>query len=187
MAHSITSSRREDPMARQFTRTRGRLGAKRLTQWIAGAAVDNALTSAGSEVLVQLLTTEEKALRPFTIIRTRGILGLASDQIAASEDQSAAFAMAVVFEQAAGIGITVVPTPVTDQESDLFFVYEDMINDFVLLSGVISTPGVKVHRFDSKAMRKVNPDQDVAVVKANTALSDGTTFYSRFRMLVKLH
>ena len=50
------------------------------------------------------------ALRPFTLIRVRGIFTIASDQSAATETQVGALGVAVVSEQAASIGVTAVPT-----------------------------------------------------------------------------
>jgi len=40
---------------------------------------------------------------------------------------------------------------------------------------------------DSKAMRKVEEGQDVAMVIENSAVSSGTTVYKHGRLLIKLH
>ena len=174
-------------MARHVFNSR-RSKTARLTMWIFGAAAADTLSGAGSEVITGTLNAAALALRPFTIVRVRGIIGISSDQGVAAEDQSAAYAMAVVSEQAAAVGVTAVPTPTAEQGSDLFFVYEDLVASMFVASNSGVIPNFMTSRtFDSKAMRKVNDDQDLAVVKSNTALSDGTVVYDRFRMLIKLH
>ena len=96
--------------------------------------------------------------------------------------------MAVVSDQVAAVGVTAVPTPFTDLGSDLWFLHAMLTNHFTFVFGV----GVFVDNFsqmqiDSKAMRKVNDDQDVILVLENDSLSDGSTTYSAGRMLLKLH
>ena len=97
---------------------------KRLTNWLfIDWSVTN-LTTTSSAALVASLNATALALRPFTIVRTRGTLAVYSDQVIASETARSAMGLAVVSDQAAAVGITAVPTPITDQDSDLFFVYE---------------------------------------------------------------
>ena len=147
------------------------------------------LTGAGSEALSGSLNAAALALRPFTIIRVRGIIGVSSDQGVAAEDQSGAFAMAVVSDQASGIGIIAVPSPITDRGSDLFFVYEDVVASMFVASnsGVVPDFMQGIRTFDSKAMRKVNEDQDIVLVKGTSGISDGAIIYTAGRMLLKLH
>ena len=172
---------------RRTTHFRG-TKTRRLTMWIAGQEAANTLAGAGSEVLSGSFNAAALALRPFTIIRVRGIIGISSDQGTAGEDQSAAYGICVVSDQAIAAGVASIPSPNTDQGSDLFFVYEDLVASMFVASNAGVEPQFMTSRtFDSKAMRKVNDDQDIAVVKANTTLSDGTVVYDRFRMLLKLH
>jgi len=174
-------------MARNRTFVRGGR-ARRETLWIAGLFGRDTLASASTAVLAASLNAASLALRPFTIVRVRGVLRLMSDQDAITEDQVAAYGMAVVSDQSAAIGVTAVPTPAADMGSDLWFVYEALINRVFFRSdtGVSTDPGTFV-QFDSKAMRKVNNDQDVVVMKESDAISDGCILSDQFRMLVKLH
>ncbi len=160
---------------------------RRETVWIdsiGGWSEQNIAT--GGAVLLGSLSTLALALRPFTIVRTRGMLQVNSDQGALSERQLGAYGFAVVSEQAVAIGITAVPTPITDGGSDLWFLYEYFASmEFVQTAvGIATYRGVK---FDSKAMRKVEDGQDVVEVVELDGLSDGATFSSAFRMLLKLH
>ena len=172
---------------RRTTHFRGHK-TRRLTAWFSLDANAQLLTGAGSEALSQSLNATALAARPFTVIRFRGIIGISSDQGVAGEDQSAALGVAVVSDQASAIGITAVPSPISDRGSDLFFVYEDMVASMFVASNSGVIPNLMTSRqFDSKAMRKVNEDEDVVITKGTTALSDGVILYTAGRLLVKLH
>jgi len=172
-------------MARQFTRSRGRLGSKRATLWAdiglsrtAIATGGSVLNSAGASLL---------AKRPFTIVRVHLEVLMESDQVIASEGQVGAIGMCVVSDQAAAVGVTAVPTPATDAGSDLWFLHRFMFGSFVFgtASGFQDPAGVSAS-IDSKAMRKVNDDQDVLVVAQQaSALSDGFTMLVGGRILIK--
>ena len=51
------------------------------------------------------------ALRPFTILRTRMLIGLKSDQGAATEQQIVSYGKIVVSDDAAAVGLTAFPNP----------------------------------------------------------------------------
>ena len=104
-------------------------GPVRETAWIAGAYAVNIIATATTATLVTSLNAAALAIRPFTVVRTRGLIGLRSDQAAASEEQAIGYGKAVVSDQAVAIGITAVPTPVTDSGSDYFHVYESLFNN----------------------------------------------------------
>ena len=57
----------------------------RETMWISLDETQTTLASANSAALILVLNAAGLALRPFTIIRTRGTLLVRSDQLAASE------------------------------------------------------------------------------------------------------
>ena len=157
--------------------------------WVGISESRTTLASANTAVLIAVGNAALLALRPFTIVRTRLFFGVSSDQAAASQNWDVALGAAIVSDQASAIGITAVPTPFTDLGSDLFFLHEIQANRFVFVSGVGFDPnGAPLGRpVDSKAMRKVNDDQDVAFVLENSSLSNGTTVYVAGRMLIKLH
>ena len=161
----------------------------RETQWLELEEVAFSLPSANSAVVLLSLTTAEKALRPFTIMRTRGMWHIESDQTAATEISQVALGAAVVSDQASAIGVTAVPTPEIDKASDLWFLYESIISSFVVISaiGAFEPAGV-TQQFDSKAMRKVEDGEDVVFVVENGALAaDGAIGRLTGRVLIKLH
>jgi len=160
---------------------------RRESVWIGLVATDTGLGAATTPVLFSGYSAAALALRPFTIVRTRGWFSIRSDQEGADETYAASLAMAIVSDQALAIGVTAVPTAVTNRESDLFFLYEELSGNFVFVSGLTafeSAPGTK---FDSKAMRKVEVGQDIAVTIESPAVSNGVAVYKAGRQLVKLH
>ncbi len=163
---------------------------KRETLWLGGTAFTQTLATTTSVALVLSLNASALALRPFTIVRTRGILRCFSDQLGGTEVYGASFGNAVVSDQASAIGVTAVPTPTTDNASDLWMVYEFLIGriGFGSAASFIETGVERV--LDSKAMRKVEDGQDlVSVVEGPGAgLGSNGSIISGFqRTLVKLH
>ena len=175
-------------MARKsgFVRRHGSM--TRETRWLDIDPVSNVLASGGA-ILTHTLTAVELALRPFTIVRTRGLLFVRSDQFAANENYLMSAGICVVSDQAVGIGVTAVPTPEDDRSSDLWLMYESLQGQVVVNTAVGFNDSVGVHRYyDSKAMRKVEDGQDVAVVVESDTLSDsGQVITISGRMLIKLH
>jgi len=175
-------------MARRFTRSRGRSGSHRQTVWIAVTETGTVLAAANSVARTNLLNAAALALRPFTIVRTRGVISIGSDQVAASEDYEAAMGMAVISDQASAIGVTAVPTPFTDLGSDLFFVHEMQVGGLeVVTAAGFDAQTVTSRTYDSKAMRKVNEDEQVNVMLEASSISNGCTVFHAARMLIKTH
>ena len=164
--------------------------SRRETFWIGGTAFSQTLVANTTAALVLALSAGALALRPFTIVRTRGIIRVTSDQSGASENYGASYGKAVVSEQANAIGVTAVPTPTTDNASDLWFVYEFLLGRF-LFQDATGAQDVGVERLiDSRAMRKVEDGQDVVTVVEGPGAGGGTSgslINSFDRMLVKLH
>jgi len=163
---------------------------KRETVWFGGTAFNQSLATTTSVALVLSLNAAALAFRPFTVIRTRGLVRVNSDQVGATEDYGASFGMAVVSEQAVAIGVTAVPTPTVDSSSDLWYVYEFLIGQFQFLTsaGVFESGVERI--IDSKAMRKVEDGQDlVGVVEGpgSGLAPTGSQIAGFTRILVKLH
>jgi len=156
--------------------------------WIGiGTTITN-LAAASTAAQINSLNAAALALRPFTVVRTRGFFGIRSDQIAADESYDAALGYAVVSDQAIAIGVTALPTPQTDLGSDLFFVHQMLMGRLEFVSASDTIPQMLTWvQYDSKAMRKVNDDSDLAFVIESSALSTGVTVHHEARMLVKLH
>ncbi len=165
----------------QFVRGARRSGN---TTWIAGPDITGlTVLAAGAAVFDSSFALVE----PHTIMRTRGSIWVVSDQTAASEQPLGALGMAVVSDQAAAIGVSAMPTPQTDADSDLFFVHQFWATGFTFISGVgVDTRVLERYDFDSKAMRKVNVDETIAVMVENGSSAFGVSYMLQFRMLIKL-
>jgi len=182
-------------MARNFSRSGFRpavRSAKRKVQWVGTleSSVTQTVISAASTKLFMLEFSAANlaAFAPFTIARTRGLLTVQSDQIAATEEQIGAFGIGVVSEQAATTGVTALPGPMTDPDWTGWLYWIPFLLQLKFQSGV----GFDQHTIfqipvDSKAMRKVGPDESIVVMAETGTNSDGCQVGANIRMLFKLH
>ena len=159
--------------------------------WLPLTEGRDTLVSANSALLTNSLNAAGLALRPFTVIRSIVYWSIRSDQFATSENFAAAIGLAVVSDQAAAIGVTAIPTPFTDLGSDLWLLHAILDGHFLDATTVgfdsigVSPAGGQL--VDSRAMRKVNGDQDVIFAVENDSTGQGSIVYSAGRILIKLH
>jgi len=157
---------------------------KRATEWFATVAADDSATlNANSAIILHSFDAAEKAKLPFTIMRIRGYLFVVSDQVAANEDFIGALGMAVVGDQATALGVTALPDPVNEGDSDLWFVHRYFAGNNTVAIG----NSVVQMDLDSKAMRKVEQGQDFFSILRNASATTGFDFWLSFRMLIKIH
>ena len=159
-------------------------GRGRLTEWIASANI-TAFTSLAANTFVfdQSLTVAEQAKRPFTITRTVGAIYVASDQTAAREVPFGAVGMDVVSAKATTTGPTALPDPITQEASDEWFMYQSFA---ALGTASVAENPIMVFPFDSRAQRKVQDGEDIAVMVSNASAAFGLIYILKFRILVKL-
>ncbi len=169
---------------RRFTRGVAR-GARRETSWLTIDLVVGGVD--GSASLFSSLGTSAIASLPWTIVRTYLNIFVHSDQVVATESWASAVAMAVVSAQAAAIGVTAVPTPITDLESDLFYIHHMQQGRFFFGTGVGAQDIGQSFNVDSKAMRKVSDDEDVILVVEGATQGAGVTISVQGRFLIKEH
>ncbi len=111
------------------------------------------------------------------------MLQIRTDNIAL-ETQIGAVGFAVVTDQAVAVGVTALPTPITDLASDMFFLHQFLLARTVFATAIgFEAPGGTVIQVDNKAMRKVNDDQDLVIT--TEGLSDGFIIDIAGRFLVK--
>ena len=169
---------------RSFGLQRGR-SVGRLTEWFGTIFGTDATTlPASTGLLALVMTAAELAKRPFTITRTVGLLSVQSDQNAAPEFPFGALGGLVVSEKAIATGFTAVPDPVTESDSDLWFLYQS----FSAEGSASTNVGRPLMQFplDSRAQRKVQDGEEFAFVIANASAADGLNFFLNLRILVKL-
>ncbi len=103
-----------------------------------------------------------------TVIRNVGVIGISSDQAAASELQIGAVGMILVTDVAHAAGVASIPGPITDIEDDGWLVYIPFCFEFRFVSGVGVEPDFShLINFDSKAKRRVQEGSRVAVIAEN--------------------
>ncbi len=168
-------------------RTRGRFieVKKRATLWL-GSTIETTISNlaAASVVLDQSFTFSE----PATIVRVRGGFWVASDQQAGPEVVPGAIGMAIVTDEALAIGVTAVPTPITDQDSESWFLWQPFFTDLRFGTAVGLEYNTYFHvPLESKAMRKVDFGKSLVVVVENSSATAGMRYIMEFRVLVKLH
>jgi len=143
--------------------------------------------AAQTAILMASLNTEGLDNRPFTIVRSRGIIIWESDQAAATETPFGVVSLQVVTEAAALAGIASVPTPTVEFDAD-FHVYEPVGTSVLFADATgVNFNATNVHHFDSKAQRKVGVDDDVVLVAENESSVAGAECIVLGRFLIKLH
>ncbi len=172
-------------MARRFPRSVQRSTNRRQTTWSGlPSGTDKVAVPAASAVLLSQLDASDLALRPFTVIRTRGRVLVKVDQTVGNEEPQLVLGMMVVSDSAGALGITAILDPVSNPDGE-WILYEDMpIGITPDGDGNIVD---NVFEFDSKAMRKVGHDEDVVLVVGNRSAADGAFIIVSGRVLFKLH
>ncbi len=178
-------------MARGFVTRRSFRGGsvqRRKTIWIGITPTTTTLDGPSGVLLFTGLGAAALALRPFTVIRVRGMHHVSSDQEVSDELQQVALGFAVVSDQALAAGVGSVPTPFTEIGSDLWFSHNMLMTEFLLGTavGFSGDYGVSAE-FGSKAMRKVQEGEDIAAVIETSSVSSGTIYQKAGRMMLKLH
>ena len=170
-------------------RTRGRFvrPSPKTKIWI-GAGVGQTTIAGSTVVLVSTLSAGALLLRPFTVLRTRMNIGYFSDQNAATETPFGDFGIMVVTENAVAIGITAIPSPGStggDPDAD-WYVHQAVMSRLQFGSSVGFVEAAEQYEVDSKAMRKVGPNEDLALVFTQES-TVGAVIVTHGRMLVQLH
>ena len=159
---------------------------RRETLWIGIVPSSNTLAAAGTAVLSHALNAAALALRPFTVVRSRLEWKVDSDQSGASEAYMCHIGVSIVSDQAVAVGVTAVPTPSTDVQSDMFLLYGLWMGTFQLVGTSIMSE-VDSKTLDSKAMRKVEDGQDLIITQEAGPIDSGLNVRVGGRFLVKLH
>ena len=158
--------------------------ARRNLEWIgtAEASVTWQTVAAGAKLLGLIFPITS----PGTILRTRGLLQIRSDQIVATENIMGAFGMAVVSTDAADAGAASIPGPMSDPGWSGWFVFEMFSDVLKFQSGIgFQSNYPQTRMLDGKAMRKVNANDTIVVVYESGANSLGVNVLANIRMLIQ--
>ena len=156
----------------------------RTSLWLSAGAAETTIV-AGTATLFASLNALALALRPFTIVRTRLLMSILTDQTAADEFVQGALGAQVVTETASAAGVASVPTPLSEADAD-FFVYAPFMNQYNTGTSEFERTGPgSFWTIDSKSMRKVGTDDDIVFTIENRA--NGFNVALEGRILIKLH
>ncbi len=155
--------------------------------WVPIDGTNTTLAAGSTAALLTASSAGLLALRPFTIVRSRGFMHLESDQTAGQEEQAINYGECVVSDQAVLIGVTSVPTPTTDKGSDLWYVFQALMASHG--AGTVDSELGQWIQYDSRAMRKVEDGSTIVTVVETelAALTSGVGFRHTGRLLIKLH
>ncbi len=170
-------------------RTRSRFpvrSQRRLTTWIGDAGQCFTTNSSTAKVLNQSFSpgTSVPSLNRPTVVRVRGEFTHSPSVATADLEYCGAYGFGIVTLDALAAGIASIPGPASDPGWNGWFVWGGFSYDFSHATDAgfrdISARSI----IDSKAMRKVGPEEAVVVVTE----SIGGAFQAsiQFRMLVKL-
>ena len=159
---------------------------KKTVMWI-GDGVGLTTLNGATSTLVAVLGADPLLLRPFTIMRTHLELMFTSDQSGALEIPIGSYGEIVVTDTASAIGITAIPSPsaISGEAEAGWFVWQALWAKFTLDPNGDTDRSVKF-TIDSKAMRKVGPDDDVVSVVTIDGAA-GAQMVSQGRTLIQLH
>jgi len=134
--------------------SRGNAPSRRLTAWTEGpgGSVPVGLSASGSAILGAGVTPNVEGL---TIVRTRGDVEIVLRLAGAAEGFTGAIGLCLVTDEAFAIGITAMPTPVSDMDDELWFYHRF----FSLHAGAVTATAALARialnwEVDSRAMRK---------------------------------
>ena len=152
------------------------------------AAINTSMTVIAANTKAVLATFTTAALvnvGPGTIVRTRGIFSVSSDQAAASEVQIGAMGVGFVNSVAGTLGITALPGPSTEALWDGWFVHQFFSDRFEFQTAAgFESRTMDRYIIDSKAMRKFDQDQNMVIVVENAG-NRGIQVGVSLRFLVK--
>ena len=163
-------------------------GSRRQTSWDEGPG-GTGITQLSSVGSVFLGSVAQALVDGLTIVRLRGSFAAYLETAAAvGQGYQGAIGLGVVSENAFGVGITAVPTPITDSTWD-GWLYHRFFGVHRSLAATGAGEGSSQIRFevDSKAMRKI-PESD-ALIAVVEMVEIGTATIDMFfdsRILVKL-
>jgi len=162
-------------------------GSRRAVTWQEGPFGQIAVTATEAVVFP---TGQAAQVDDLTLVRTRGEL-LAYLTVAggaANEGFRCYFGICIVSENAAGVGISAIPTPLSDIAWDGWLVHHTFnVREVGTALADSLTQQVRIP-IDSKAMRKMHQTDTIVAVLQTTEIGDGATMVCDFvsRMLLKL-
>ncbi len=161
-----------------------RSGPRRKSIWIAPALATYVGVAGGGATLISSFDPDAAGLPSPTIVRTRGFVSVQPTSVAADLEITGAMGIGIVSDQAFIAGVASIPEPFTDADWDGWYVHQ-MFNYKFQFS---DATGFNFPRWDfeidSKAMRKIGPNETIVVVAES--FTGGMDIAISHRTLLKL-
>jgi len=156
---------------------------KRHGEWTGSTPQTSLAALAGSSAVLDQTFTPSAPGE--TLVRTRGLFGVRTDQQTASENIMGAVGIGIVSAQAVSVGITAIPHPDTDSSWSGWLWHQYFTASMVFGTAVgLEFQAINTWIIDSKAMRKVGDEERVVVVVENSS-STGMVYYISERLYSK--
>jgi len=154
-------------MARRAQRSFQRRSQRLAPGWAFSQSAILATIPAGTKAILATFALNTTNLGE-TILRTRGLLWVQSDQsVAFNEQQSGAFGGLVATSNAVAAGVASLPDPFTDGADDGWFVHRPFVQTSPSINGELGGQQGRLYEIDSKAMRKVETGYDLVFIIGN--------------------
>jgi len=175
------ATRRNFPIVR-------RSGSRRATDWSLGitATAEVAVPANSSVLLASIAASALSGITPSTLIRTRGLITVTSDQVVTSELQIGGVGLTFVSERARAAGVGSLPRPVSEFGWEGWFMHQFIAARVQVATAVgFDAQMYTQYPIDSRAMRKFDDDSALVLVGENTHATHALNLIVFLRMLVK--
>ena len=163
---------------------RGRSYTRRGTFWGRSPADTVATVLAKNTAVID--ATAVPVVQGETVVRTRGFINVRSDQTGSAEDGPGALGFAILNDESVAAAGASVPVPYTSQDSELWFVHQYFDWSMQTLAAEVAQVPYQRYDFDSKAMRKIEQGQTLAVIVENGSVTYGMEYFLHFATLFKV-
>ncbi len=155
-------------------------------RWTPGEVDPTTIGAASTKVLLASFTNTIGIDQ--TVLRIRGNLHVASDQLLASEVMVGVFGMIMVTEDAFSAGAASVPGPISDGDADWILWHPFTVRQFFASAIGFDTPAGQEYVLDTKAKRifEGGGTKRLAVVGETSSNSQGLVISAQFRLLSQI-
>jgi len=168
----------------RFAGARLQRAPKRQVVWVGPADQVQVAVPNNTSVLISSFDASASGLDKATLVRTRGVFTIRPSAFGADLDFQGAIGIAVVSDDAFAIGTTAIPGPFTDSDWGGWFVWRSFCGHLEFQGASGSTLEMIALEIDSKAMRKIGPNETMVVMAESQ--SGAVDVWDGTRHLVKL-
>ncbi len=144
------------PRGTSFAR---RAAPKRKTIWVGAAEQGDVAVASTTSVVLQSFAPDDFGMLAPTVVRTRGVAIIHPGAFSADLDFDGAYGLCIVSDEALVAGAGSIPRPFDDDSWPGWIVHRYFVGHFNFDTAVGSETYPNVDIIDSKAMRKVGPNE----------------------------